>query len=422
MLMDWRLLAITLLTAVTVEAQSSARIKPLVDEDALQQAGLTRYWLGQLPLTPGDTLEKVHLVDSTLYAITDFGSVFSITSDTGLNRWGAKVAEADYTIFPPSHLINGDGDGPTIIPTTTEILIYDRFDGELFKRFKPPFPISGQVIAKGRDIYFGSADSHFYAMRMIPGEGQTPFKRWEVMAGGPVTTAPLLYDGRMLIFASQAGQVFACRTADKAFRWSARTAGPITADPAMDGSGVYVPSTDRSLYKFNLATGDTMWRYQFPSPLTVGPQIVGRTVFQWSQHSGLIALNANNGEEKWRCKTGLALIAHTEGGDLIQTNDRRLVIVNHQSGQVMHELETPSVTGVVTNPHSDSGFLYNGDGRIQCVRLSRVPYLRRQQILAAQRELNKKPRREDDHPSKVNADTTHNRSRDPFRSRRDGGK
>jgi len=239
-------------------------------------------------------------------------------------------------------------------------------------------------------MFIGSAGGRFYCLIISHPLSAEPFKLWEVDSGGPITAAPLLFGANDLIFASQTGTIYSCRASDKALYWSFKTGGAITGDPAVDESGVYVASMDRSLYKLTHA-GHVAWRVRLPQPLGEGPFVTERSVYQYSPRHGLVALDAETGAEKWRSELGRAFVAHAPGGDTIFTADRRLEVVDSESGEVRHSIEAPMVVATVPNAKDDAVFVLGDDGRVLCARLSSVPYLRRQQIIAARKRLNLPP-------------------------------
>ncbi len=388
------LLQMTVFLAVAagvVGPANAAGGSALVSDAALQQAGFIKFWEARLPLAPNDAVRDAYLLDEALYVVSKGGSVFSLKADVGLLRWGAKLTEADYRIYPPAHLREGHGAGPVVIPTTTAVFIYDRFGGELKQRFTPEFPIGSAAVGFDDKLFMGGADGRFYSLSVDPRFPNRPIKRWEVRAGGPVTATPILYDRDTLLFASQGGSVFSCLADDKTLRWSFRTEGAINGDPAVDDSGVYVASADRSLYKLHRGIGTILWRARFPRPLTEGPTAVAQTVYQYCPDQGLTALDAMTGREKWRLADGRSLAAHSANGDVVFTTRNLIQVVHHDKGEVLATVETPLVFKAVSNSRDDSVYLLGHDGRVLCTRLDNVPYLRRQQVLAAQAQLNQPP-------------------------------
>ena len=411
-----------LIVAAVVGQRASTAGSPLVSEAALQQAGFIKFWEAQVPLVADDTIRDAYLVDEALYVVSTGGSIFSLKADVGLLRWGAKLTEADYRIYPPAHLREGDGGGPVVVPTTTAVFIYDRFSGDLKYRFKPEFAIGSAAVGVGNSLFMGGADGKFYSLRFDSRYPERPIKRWEVLAGGPVTATPVLYDRDTLLFASQGGKVFSCLAGDKTLRWSFRTEGAINGDPAVDDSGVYIASTDRSLYKLHGGIGTVLWRARFPRPLTEGPAVVAQTVYQFCPDHGLTVLDAMSGREKWRMEDGRSLAAHSPNGDVVFSTSNLLRVVHHENGEVLATVETPSVFKAVSNSRDGSVYLLGRDGRILCTRLDDVPYLRRQQVMAARQQLNRPPVDESKSPERLpkpfvpQPDPTED---DPLRSKKD---
>lgn len=385
------LVVTSLLAIVTIAGGGGESNSPLVEDVKLQAGGMYRYWQARLPLAPGDRAQEAYLIDEALYVITDGGSLFALTAETGLIRWAEKLTEANYRIYRPAHIRTADGFGPVVIPTTTEVFVYDRFSGDLLKRFRPEFAVGSAAVAYDDNLFMGSSDGRFYSLKINHPQARKPYKRWTVLAGGPVTAAPILYHRNMLLFASQSGTVFSCRAADKFLNWSFRAGGPVVGDPAVDASGAYVASTDRSLYKLDLADGTVIWRVRMPRPLTEGPIVTAHTVFQYCTASGISAIDADTGKTKWRIADGRAFVAHTRSGDVILTRDtksRRLVLVDHERGEVRRTIDAEAVVATVTNTLNDALYMLGGRGRVLCARLDSVPYLRRQQVIAARARLN----------------------------------
>ncbi len=371
---------------------------PLVEKLPLQAAGFKTFWEANLPIESGDSVESAYLVDEALYVTTDLGDIFALKADVGLLRWGFNLTEPDYRIFKPTHVVQQGDTGSVIFPTVTDIVVFDRFSGEQLQRFRPEFPSGSPAVAFNNNLLLGSSNGKVYSLVFNHPTIDQPFKRWEVMAGGPVTAAPLLYDRGWLLFASQSGRVFSCVAANKKLNWSYNTGGPILAGPAVDPTGIYVASTDRSLYKLDRNTGTPLWRSRFPGALRESPVARGDTVFQYCADNGLTAIDAATGEERWNNAEAVNVASHTEGGDVLFTRDHRIEIVDPKTGDVGASISAPGVQFTIPNNGGDAVYLFGSDGRVLCLRLDDVPFLRRQQVSAARDQLNqtptnKKPRR-----------------------------
>lgn len=409
-----------LLTILVAFASPAARGGiPLVNETDLAEAGMVSYWRADLPLAAGDTVHEGYLVDDALYVITDSGTVFALTAAEGLIRWAEKVTEPDYTIYRPTHALQKDGAGPVVIPTTAVIYVYDRFSGDRIQGFTPDFPISGSAVAVGTNLFTGSSDARFYSLLRWNPATCRPMKLWEVATGGPITASPIYYGGGLLLFASHDGSVYSCFSRDKELNWTYKVGGSIFGDMAIDDQSVFVASSNRSLYKLDLRTGQFQWRFRMPRPLYEGPVVTAQTVYQYCSSNGIIAIETSDGREKWRIEDAVALSAHTPNGDVLFTSDRKLLLVDHQTGKIKQKMGTSGVIGTVRNVEGSAVFVLGKSGAVECLQLDDVPYLQRQQVNAARARLHKAPKAEKLSEG-IPASKQASKPTDPFRSPRDG--
>ncbi len=386
-----RMKALCSMLVTVLACVGSAPADPLVSDATLQAAGFTRHWNAQLPIGPQDAIREGHLIDEALYIITEGGTLFALKADVGLIRWAEKLTAEDFTIYKPAHLRRADGAGPVVILTTGLVFVFDRFNGDLMQTFKPEFNLGSPPVGFGDIVFMGSLNGRVYSLLLTNPHGTRPLERWEVSAGGAVTAAPVLYSHDKLLFASHGGRLYSCYAWDKTFDWRFTTGGPILGSPAVDESGVYVASTDRSLYKVNADTGTMIWRRRFPCQLIEGPVVAAHTVYQYCRSDGLSAIDTDSSEQRWHVPTGRAFVAHTRGRDVVFTRDRRVLVVDRDSGEVLHGIDADSVIATVTNVRDDAVYLLGRDGRVLCAKPVSVPYLRSQEVTAARQRLNLRP-------------------------------
>lgn len=395
-------------------------VAQLIGDAQLQRIGMYRYWSANLPIDSADSLEAAYLEDEALYVVTARGTFFAIEARTGLVRWADKVTEPAYRIYRPTHMRQADGAGPVIVTTTSETRVYDRFSGDLLQRFKLPFPPGGTTVGHDGLLFMGSLDGRFYSFQLDRRYAVEPIKRWTVSAAGSVTADPVLFDQDSLLFASEGGKVFACRGVNKGLLWSQSVGGSVLGNPVVDETGAYVATMDRALYKLNRTTGRIIWRRRMQEPLREGPVVISHTVYQFSPNDGLCAFDADTGADLWTRPEGHRVVSHTPNGDILATQDRRLLLVNNETGEVIHEIPATDVVATALNTRDDAVYALGSDGRVECARLNDVPYLRRQQIMAARARLNKPPVRQSAKaPVKRATKPTASRTDDPFRSRHD---
>lgn len=414
-----RCLATLLLSLATVSSASVAA--PLATPREMEEAGFRLHWEATLPLTEGDSVVAGYLLDNALYVVTDFSRLFAVTADSGLIRWAHDVTDADYRVFPPSHMVTQDGTGPVVVPTATATHVYDRFSGRLLQRYTPRHTNAGPVVAGENVVVTGGVASRVSATRIGVGGDLGTLMLWEVATDAPVTARPLLVDGQDVLFASRGGTVYRCGGVDKKLRYATHVGGSIEGDPAVDATGVYVSSIDRSVYKVDLQSGRRLWRVRFQEPLTTGPILARHLVFQNSDRDGLTAMEPDSGAIRWRRPDSKQFVADTKAGVVFWTRDNNLVVVDPETGEAVTGVATSHVGTVVQNTQSDTVFLLGKAGTINALRLGDVPYLKRQQILSARRTLNQKPVAASGttEPPVTTTDDARHRVDDPLRSKRD---
>ena len=416
--------SVLVMTCAVMAAPKVVVPKTVLEEADLDRLELSHHWVANLPMIDDDTVQRVFLVDDTLYVLSENHIVYSLTADSGLLRWTHRLTDPEYKVIAPTHLSKAGGAGPVMFWTTTGFLLIDRYSGDLLQRFLPEFATGSPPLGIENSVFMGSSDGRVYSLALKVSGQDEPLKRWEVYTDGPVTAKPQMYGLGNLVFASQGGAVFCCSAVDKSYKWSFRTGGPIVADPAIDDTGAYVASTDRSLYKIQLGTGDRLWRVRFPASLLRGPVVTAHTVFQQCAGHGISALDSDMGTELWRHKDGKVFVAHHRDRDVIFTELGTVDLLDHDTGKILASVAAPAVHLAVSNPLDDGVYLVTRAGRVLCARMADIPYLRRQQIQAARQRLTLPPIQTRtgeaaDERDEADSQDDENPADDPLRSPRD---
>ncbi|GMU37760.1 MAG: PQQ-binding-like beta-propeller repeat protein [Phycisphaerae bacterium] len=383
---------------------------------SLASAGYLKYWEVDLPFEKGETVREATLVDENLYVTSSRGYFYAVQAEEGLLRWMKDITRPEYTIYRPSHLNSASGPGPLCVVTTTKTVLLDRYTGDVLRQFVPEFAPGSGAVGDDTRLYYGGADGLVHCLSWNHPFGARPMNRWEVEAGGPVRAAPVLFGDRIIV-ASQGGLIMSLVAFDKRFNWRARTEDAIIADPWVDAGGVYVASLDRSLYKFDAFTGAQKWRFRFPRPLTTPPVVTRSTVYQYAPTVGLTAIDADLGDERWVRADAVAFVAMRPGEVVLLTERGTLEAVDGDTGQTIRDLGATGIGTTVPNVRDDRIIALTADGKVFCARPDTTPYLRRQQVLAAQDRLESAPNTAQDAPPPPPAPQAS--SRDPFRSERD---
>jgi eukaryotic-like serine/threonine-protein kinase len=103
----------------------------------------------------------------------------------------------------------------------------------------------------------------------------------------------------LLVSAVAAGPAVAQRPA-----WTFQTEGRIFASPTVNGSTVFVGSSDRHLYAVDAETGVERWRFRAGGAVDATPAVADGRVYAVSRDGALSAVDATDGTHRWTFRTG----------------------------------------------------------------------------------------------------------------------
>ncbi len=400
---------------------ASAQAGDLLRNEDLQQLGLSELWSAKLPIQPGDFVRDAYLTDDALFVVTQGGTLFALQIDVGLIRWVQVVSGPNLRIFQPSYVLTHDGSGPLIVPTSSQILVLDRYTGRRLATLEPKFSRTSTVVGLGNAMFVGSTDEKLRALLWLTSIAPPPVQLWHVHIGGVIESKPIIFDGSKILFATSTGTVFACGASNKQFLWNIRIGGSIVANPAMDLTGAYVGSTNQSLVKIDVSNGRRVWRYPAPGPLRTAPIVTGGTVYQFCEGYGLIVIDADSGSELWRQANGKTLLTQLADRSYVLCNTGDIAVVSTRNGKLVSTLGVDGLIVPVPNTKDQALYVVATDGRVLAARASGTPYLRAYQIQAARATMNIPPtKRPTAIPMGITSSSSKsNNQNDPFRSLRD---
>src|ERR1700730_10409627 len=86
-------------------------------------------------------------------------------------------------------------------------------------------------------------------------------------------------------------------------KWKFHTAGSVISSPAVDGSTVYVGSTDGNFYAVDLASGAPKWKFTTEARITSSPAVEQGVVYFSSYDGKFYAVDSATGQLKWKFQT-----------------------------------------------------------------------------------------------------------------------
>lgn len=226
------------------------------------------------------------------YNILGMGSIGEV--------WCIGSTPTNWSMFMANPTHSGEGTGPTnltvrwtfntgaevISPSTIvngvcyvgsvngNIYALNANDGTKLWAFKTGYEVTSEVAVVNGRVYTGADDGNIYCLNAATGD-----KIWETPAGGVtvsqvsqgtipiIRSSPEVFDGRVYV-GSLDGNLYCLDANSGAVLWEFQTGGQILATPAIDNSGVYVPSNtpgnNGTVYKLNPNTGNVIWQDSIP--------------------------------------------------------------------------------------------------------------------------------------------------------------
>ncbi len=189
---------------------------------------------GPVPSTPA-------VSDGTLYAVSYDGKLYALDAKTGAMKW--KFATGGERRFEARGIHGLKPKNQTIADP------YDIY-------------LSSPVVAQDT-VFFGSGDTHFYAVDARTGE-----LRWKFKTNDVVHSSPAVADG-VVFFGSWDSYFYALDAATGKEKWRFHGGEDeimhnqvgFQSSPAVAGGVVYTGCRDSNVYAIDVATGKERWKF-----------------------------------------------------------------------------------------------------------------------------------------------------------------
>jgi outer membrane protein assembly factor BamB len=334
----------------------------------VRAVGLRRYWEADLPSRTGDEVVSASDLDGIIYLVTRGGDVISVEGQSGVLRWARNIADGRYSVFPPTHFTAADGKPLVLITAGRKAQILESRDGSLVNEFEVSFGSSCAGVADDVYAYFGGSDGKMHSLQWNHEYGPIAIRVWEVLAGGPVQSKPIL-SGEDLFFGSTGGEVHSCKAISRELNWSFETRGAVFGDLLLSDGSIFVASSDRCVYRVDEISGVLRWRALLPAPLRDSPRISGRELYQLVPEQGLYAVDLDNGDILWQQAEAAEPVARNVDRVYLRSHDNSQVfVVEGRTGQQAGVLDTFGAKLIFGYANGDSIYLVSKSGRLLCLR------------------------------------------------------
>ncbi|MEU9012652.1 serine/threonine-protein kinase [Streptomyces sp. NPDC048479] len=304
--------------------------------------------------TTGTVLSYPSVAGDLIYAASNDGTLYALTTADGLRRWKYTTAAAI-------------GSAPTVLGGSVYLgsddrilYAFDALSGKVRWRFTTGGIVHTPVVTGGV-AYVGSADHRLYAVDTASGK-----RRWDFAAGND-THSPAV-SGETVYVGSSDTSLYAVNANTGEKRWAFTTRGAVSGIPSVAGGLVYFGSTDGNFYAVDADTGKQVWQF---SGASVGsnPAIAKGVVYVGGGKT-MHALDAGTGKSRWEfTATGDVHTPATAGAVVyVGSDDTKLYAVNAATGK---QLWAYSASAAVHSPTVTQDTVYFGsdDSTLYAVRI-----------------------------------------------------
>lgn len=273
--------------------------------------------------TQGKVFSSPRLGHDVLYIGSGDGSLYAIDKNTGMQKWkfetGGPVDSSPAIHDGAIYFGSLDGYYYAIDETTGKLKWKFKTGGEKkmgatgYWGMKPSTEYMEDLwdvflsspIVERNTVYFGSSDTHLYAL-----DAKTGSMKWKFKTNGVIHSTPLLYNGT-IYFGSWDAWFYAVDADKGTEKWKFKTgdsqemmSGILASAVAFEGA-VYFGARDAHLYAISMDKGNLIWKYDAGGAWIIGTAVVqdGTLYVGTSDSFLLLALNPKTGEEKFRFKT-----------------------------------------------------------------------------------------------------------------------
>ncbi|MFE1444242.1 PQQ-binding-like beta-propeller repeat protein [Streptomyces sp. NPDC058739] len=301
--------------------------------------------------TTGTVLSYPRVAGHLVYAASNDGTLYALTTDDGRRQWQHTTAAAigsAPTVLGGSVYLGGDD---------RILYAFDARSGKVRWRFTTGGIVHTPVVTGGV-AYVGSADHRLYAVDAASGE-----RRWAFTTDND-THSPAM-SGETVYVGSSDTSLYAVNAYTGEKRWAFTTRGAVSGIPTVAGGLVYFGSTDGTLYAVDAVTGKSVWRFEGAS-VGSNPAVAKGIVFVGGGRT-LHALHASTGQPLWEFTAAGDVHAPAAAGTVVYvgSDDAKLYAVNVAAGEQLWAysasapVHAPAVTQDAVYFGSDDNTLYS---------------------------------------------------------------
>ena len=291
--------ALTASNGVVYVGTKDGRVQALRDGDSDVPATIWRF-----PDSDSDDIDGVFgtplVAEDLLFVAAENGFLYALDLENGnSDNRGWRRPRGQPQGLPP--LVAGPSYDPlnrlVLAPSDDgKLYAYTVDSGEEAETWDSPFQTGDKIwsspaVAALDGIamaWFGSHDSHIYAINVSTGE-----EIWSYGTGGVVAGKPLLFDG-MVIAGSFDKKLYALDARNGSLLWTFEGGNWFWAGSVTNGDMIFAPNMDGNIYALS-RDGILQWQYNSGAPIVSRPALVPAGLAVANRNGEIILLDVSRG-------------------------------------------------------------------------------------------------------------------------------
>jgi hypothetical protein len=392
----------------------------IIPEAMAQRYGLTRMWVTQAQVDPGQgILQAVVLCDGVLYAQSNRATLEAIDAETGQKLWSKMIGRSGHPSLPPTasrdlvatingstlyvmNRYNGDilyqtvidgapGGGPALsnerayVPIVSGLILAYRLEplADAAKELGKIDPLASDMSEDEKKEAAKKAEEERRENIRIRQDYVPPLA---CSSTGRVLVPPVVTsqnrDEEFVTWGTDRGYLYVGRidrrggdafTATHRLNTNGIFSNPpayLPRDPKVlgDSGVIFAGSSDGYVYAMRERSGELQWKFAASDPIIDSPVVIEDRVYATTELGGMFCLNAKTGKQIWWAPEVLHFVA--AGKHRVYAADKlgRLRILDARNGATLDSLPTSAMPIKVINGQTDRIYLATEGGVIQCLR------------------------------------------------------
>ncbi|MBN2136256.1 MAG: PQQ-binding-like beta-propeller repeat protein [Sedimentisphaerales bacterium] len=333
----------------------------LVSPELLKQAGWEVAWSNELPISNGETLDRLSIAGSGVYALSSRNFLVSLDKDKGEKIFSRYVAFVGAPVGEP--VLYED---ELIFVLGNKLVEMSRQTGKELRARNIEFRIMCSAVRNGTFFYLSGIDKRVHALResdIVP--------IFKAAADNESMITSIIADDDSVILGTDGGNVIGMQP-DKAVRlWQFDASGAIAGRVVRDGASLFFGSRDTNVYRVDITAqqqAKLVWKHQVPGVPSSAPRVTKAVVYEYVRDKGLFAIDRATGSLLWSLPEGIELLSEVSPRAYVITKNETLVVMDNKAGRKLYSVNFRGVNRFVSNTVDSRMYIADEGGRIACLQ------------------------------------------------------